>query len=213
MCVRAQGGPQRGSSLRACSTAVASESGLARIIHDAIAVEGRDHSEKGARRTTGPRRTVCTPQVRGAPYALRSKWIGSSKRSRRELSGLGRSASTGRNRLKAFEHGAQRPTDESIRAAGCRTRSKDRNRAATGGRPYECVLLIVGAGPRACPTSRFPRGRIQKQASNGFEGGAVGEVQSLRRAAHEAAFLERRDGSADGFVAHGKERRKIALLD
>gem|GEM_PF-4613380 len=49
---------------------------LARIIHDAIAVEGRDRSEKGARRIAGPRRTVRTPQVRETPYDLCSKGIG-----------------------------------------------------------------------------------------------------------------------------------------
>jgi len=57
---------------------------LARRIHDAISADGRDRSEKGARRIAGPRRTVRTPQVRGAPYVLRSKWIGSSEWSRRE---------------------------------------------------------------------------------------------------------------------------------
>jgi len=78
---------------------------LARIIHDVISADGRGfrgafgavgppsagpQGEKGARRTAGPRRTVRTPQVRGAPYVLRSKWIGSSEWSRRELSGLDR---------------------------------------------------------------------------------------------------------------------------
>ncbi|MCL2725227.1 MAG: ribosome biogenesis GTP-binding protein YihA/YsxC [Polyangiaceae bacterium] len=80
---------------------------LARIIHDAISADGRGfrgafgavgppsagpQGKRGARRTAGPRRTVRTPQVRGAPYDLCSKGIGSSEWSRRELSGLARNA-------------------------------------------------------------------------------------------------------------------------
>ena|GEM_PF-3853583 len=61
---------------------------LARMNHDAISADGRDRSEKGARRIAGPRRTVRTPQVRETPYALRSKRIGSSEWSRHESSGL-----------------------------------------------------------------------------------------------------------------------------
>ncbi|MCL2726268.1 MAG: MFS transporter, partial [Polyangiaceae bacterium] len=59
--------------VRACRAAVASESRLARRIHDAISADGRDRSEKGARRIAGPRRTVRTPQVRETPYVLCSK--------------------------------------------------------------------------------------------------------------------------------------------
>ncbi|MCL2779175.1 MAG: hypothetical protein FWD73_14345 [Polyangiaceae bacterium] len=60
----------------------------ARMIHDAISADGRDRSEKGARRTAEPRRTVRTSQAQGAPYALRSERIGTSEWSRRESSGL-----------------------------------------------------------------------------------------------------------------------------